>query len=249
MKARRTQQSAWNHLLELFTFQGSSPEIPQCPKEALTHHFALDVIYPDRGSNPGEIGNDAHDIKQGFLLARRARLVTASEVVHSFSSDKPRLRVDGRRSAPEGKGDSGRARIEQIVKRVGPHAGGSPPCAAVAMKARVSTDLHQRETVPSRFCDAVGGIMAPPRWRPRCCALDGRDCPLRMGAAHTDPSLVTVVAARLFWRVVKVTDGSQSVRMDAIRSRKSDVQPQCSVVLQYPWLVATGRDVVHAPIL
>ena len=52
----------------------------------------------DRGSNPGEIGTGAHDSKQGFLLERRARLEAASEVVRSFSSDQPRLRVDGRLS-------------------------------------------------------------------------------------------------------------------------------------------------------
>ena len=45
------QHNAWNHLLELFTFHGSSPKIQQCLEEeelckkALAYHFALDVIY------------------------------------------------------------------------------------------------------------------------------------------------------------------------------------------------------------
>ena len=45
------QHNAWNHVLEFFTFQGSSTRIQQCMKEeklckiALTCHFAFDVTY------------------------------------------------------------------------------------------------------------------------------------------------------------------------------------------------------------
>ena len=63
--------------------RGSSPKIQQCLEEEDVIHMSMSG---DRGS------------KQGFLLERRARLVAASEVVHSFTSDQPRLRVAGRLS-------------------------------------------------------------------------------------------------------------------------------------------------------
>ena len=133
-------------------------------------HPHVHGVVTDRRSNPGEIGEGAHGSKQSVLLERMARLVAVSDVVHSFSSDQPRLRVDGRlsnRNVHEDRGESGRARLEQLVKRVGRHADGCPPPAAAAATSRVSpapTSPNQRETVAGRLCDAVGGIMAAPRW-------------------------------------------------------------------------------------
>ena len=104
-------------------------------------HLHVHGVVTDRYSNPGEIGEGAHGSKHGVLLERMARLVAVSDVVHSFSSDQPRLRVDGRlsnRNVHEDRGESGRARLEQLVKRVGRHADGCPPPAAAAATSRVS---------------------------------------------------------------------------------------------------------------
>ena len=99
------QHNAWKHLLQLFTFQGSSPMLQQCLKEeelcktALTCQFALDVIY------------------------------------------------------------SGRARLEQLVKRGGRHADVCPPHAAVAAKNPQSAASWRHHDGP----------------RLRCCAPDEED--------------------------------------------------------------------------
>ena len=89
-ESEEEQHNAWNQLLELFTLQGSSPKIQRCLKEEdvpfrTGRHLHVHGVVTGRGSNPGEIGKGAHDCKQGFLLERRALLVAASDVVHSFS--------------------------------------------------------------------------------------------------------------------------------------------------------------------
>ena len=84
--SEEAQHNAWNHLLELFTLQGSSQNIQQYLKEEELCKSAL----TSRRSNPGEIGVGAHGSQQGILLERRARLVAVSVVVHSFSSDELR---------------------------------------------------------------------------------------------------------------------------------------------------------------
>ena len=71
-----------------------------------------------------------------------------------FSLDHPRLRVDGRvsnRNVHEGK-ESGRARLEQLVKRVGRHADGvspastsaKPSLAAFATRSKLCTRQGER---------------------------------------------------------------------------------------------------------
>ena len=56
--------------------------------------------------------------------------------------------------------------------------------------------------------------MAAPRWCQASMPCRREDSLRRMGAAHTDQGLVTVVALCCRRRVVKVTDGSHSVWMD-----------------------------------
>ena len=72
------QHNAWNHLLELFTLQGSSPKIQQSLKEeelcktALTCSFALDVIWFQAalGRLVPSARVDVHICCPGFLAAR-----------------------------------------------------------------------------------------------------------------------------------------------------------------------------------
>ena len=136
-------------------------------------HLHFRGMVTDMGSNPGENGTSAHCRKHGFLVERRARLVAASDVVHSFSSDQPRLRVDGRlsnRNVDEGRGESG---LEQLVKRVGRHADGCHPHAAAAATNSISPALTSVE--PSLAASAMRSAAA---WRhhdatrPRCCGPD-----------------------------------------------------------------------------
>ena len=140
----------------------------------------------DKGSNPGEIATRAHGSKQGFLLERRARLVAASVIVHSFCSDQPRLRVDGLLSN----------RLEKLVRRVGGHADGF---SCMQQLPQRSPQFHWSQPARNhrrRLCDAVGGIMAAPRWSQASmlCSRWRGDSLRRMCAAHTDLSSVTVVA-------------------------------------------------------
>ena len=66
------------------------------------------------------------------------------------------------RNVSEGREKSGRARLEQLVRRVARHVDCCLPHAAVT--ATNFASLNQRETIAGRLCDAVGGIMAAPRW-------------------------------------------------------------------------------------
>ena len=56
------QHNTWSDLLELFTLQGSNPNIEQCLKDeelcktALTRHLKVHGVVTDKGSNTGEIG-------------------------------------------------------------------------------------------------------------------------------------------------------------------------------------------------
>ena len=164
----------------------ATSKIQQCLKEEEQCKDGTDVpcrtgrhphvhgVVTDRCSYPREIGEGAHGSKQSVLLERMARLVAVSDVVHSFSSDQPRLRVDGRlsnRNVHEDRGESGRARLEQLVKRVGRHADGCPPPAAAAASSRVSPAPTSAKPSLASF-----STRSPASWRhhdgarPRCCA-------------------------------------------------------------------------------
>ena len=106
------------------------------------------------------------------------------------------------RETYEGRGESGRARLEQLLNRAGRHADGCHPhAAAAATKSTVSPVLTSANPPLAAFATPFAGL-----WRhhdggrPRCRALDREGDPLRrMSAAHTDPSLATAVAAFSFF--------------------------------------------------
>ena len=138
------------------------------------HHPHVHGVVTDRRSNPGEIGEGAHGSKQSVLLERMARLVAVSDVVHSFSSDQPRLWVDGRlsnRNVHEDRGERGRARLEQLVKRVGRHADGCHPPAAAAATSRVSPAPTSAKPSLAAFATrSAASWRHHDGARPRCCA-------------------------------------------------------------------------------
>lgn len=113
----------------------------------------------------------------------------SSSIPLSFSSDQLRLRVGGllsNRNVSEGRGEGGRAPLEQLVKRVVQHVDGCLPHAAdVATNYQVSPAINQRETIAGRLCDAVGGIMAAPRWSPASMPCSRRGGTLHAGVRRT----------------------------------------------------------------